>query len=72
MKTNNPNVVRQGKALAGRNKNTEGQRALVECYKNIQDLLPQTPASVWNAWVRLGRRTNIDGTNLKSRRSWKR
>ena len=70
-KENTKGVVQQSEALAGQNKNTEGQRALCECYESIQDLLPETPASVWRAWVELGRKTCVDGSIIKRRRPWK-
>lgn len=57
LKTNIKDVVQRGKALTGQNKSTEGQRALIEAYKAISDLLSETPAAAWNAWVMLGRRT---------------
>lgn len=47
---------------------TEGQRALIDAYKAISDLLPETPAAAWNAWVRLGRRTAVCGTFIKKAR----
>lgn len=37
------------------NKSTKGQRALIELYESIADLLPPTPPSAWAAWIKLGR-----------------
>lgn len=46
----------------------EGQRALIEAYKAISDLLPETPKGTWQAWIRLGRRTAVCGTFIKKAR----
>lgn len=37
------------------NRSTEAQRDLIRVYESVADMLPQTPVSAWEAWVRLGR-----------------
>lgn len=44
-----------------------GLRAFNESYKVINELLPETPHGAWSAWSRLGQRTLVDGTYIKSR-----
>lgn len=55
----------------GNNRNNEDKRVFNESYKVINELLPDPPAGVWDAWIRHGQRTLVDGTYIKSRRPWK-
>lgn len=43
---------------------TEGQRLLTESYEAIRDELVETPDYVWEAFVRCGRHTCQEETNI--------
>lgn len=62
--------VQQSQNSSGQQTSTEGQRALIEAYKAISDLLPETPAAAWNAWVRLGKRAEKKLSYLKKNWLW--
>ena len=48
---------------------SKSQRALLKSFEGVQDLLPETPARVWRAWVRLGRQTEERLSSLRD--NWK-
>ena len=48
------------------------QQQLLDTYKAISDLVPQTPHSVWEAWIRLGRQAERRLSNLKKNWLWNR
>ena len=72
-KTNNTDVVQQCKALAGQNRNTEGQEALIAAYQEAtrDQELPETPPSVWCCWLELGRQAEKQMSYLKDLWLWK-
>lgn len=48
------------------------QQQLLDTYKVINDLVPQTPHSAWKAWIRLGRQAERRLSNLKKNWLWNR
>lgn len=53
-------------------KSTEGQRALIEAYKAISDLVPEPPKGTWGVWIRLGKQAGRRLFNLKQNWLWNR